>query len=265
MHPEGKMITVETWTEQMVETSFTTSSSFQIWLVTKGRLTVRINGTRVRLDPSMALMLDCGQLTRVERAEDSFHMDVISVDPFDLFSPLLAEQYVTPYIERIGYYVAHSTVPTDKAMLDTIDKAVRRLKSDSAFALLDATLQLAVVWRYWIQRTPVMRQHGYDRMDHMISYIHDHDTMKLSLEDIAAAGGLSRAECCRYFSKWGDTSPLAYVQDVRMQRAARLLCETDLAVAEVANQLGFTSVSHFVQTFKKIHNRTPLAYRKQKT
>lgn len=265
MHPEGYMITVETCTERRIETGFTTSSNFQIWLVTKGRLTVRINGTHVRLDPGMALMLDCGQLTKVERAEESFHMNVISVDPFDLFSPLLAEQYVTPYIERIGYYVAHSTVPTDKAMLDTIDKAVRRLKSDSAFVLLDATLQLAVIWRYWIQQTPATRPRGHDRLKRMISYIHTHDTMKLSLEEIAAAGGLSRAECCRYFSKWGDTSPLAYVQDVRMQRAARLLCETNLSVAEVANQLGFTSVSHFVQTFKRVHNRTPLAFRKQKT
>jgi AraC-like DNA-binding protein len=89
--------------------------------------------------------------------------------------------------------------------------------------------------------------------------------MKLSLDEIAAAGGLSRAECCRYFSKWGDTSPLAYVQDVRMQRAARLLHQSTDPVAEIAKRLGYTSVSHFVQTFKKVHHRTPLAFRKQKT
>ncbi|MCT4783335.1 AraC family transcriptional regulator [Exiguobacterium himgiriensis] len=259
------MITVETCTERRIETGFTTSSNFQIWLVTKGRLTVRINGTHVRLDPGMALMLDCGQLTKVERTAAPFQITIVHVDPYDLFAPALVERYVAPYIETIGYYVAHPAAPTDKATLHTIEKAVRRLKSDSAFALLDATLQLAVIWRYWIQQTPATRPPGHDRMKRMISYIHNHDTMKLTLEEIAAAGGLSRAECCRYFSKWGDTSPLAYVQDVRMQRAARLLCETYLSVAEVANQLGFTSVSHFVQTFKRVHNRTPLAFRKQKT
>ncbi|WP_445001691.1 helix-turn-helix transcriptional regulator [Exiguobacterium alkaliphilum] len=259
------MIDVQTWTEHTIETSFMTNSAFQMWLVIAGRVMLLVNGTAIQLDAGMVLMVDCGQLTKVERAEGSFHLKVVSVDPFALFSPSLAAQYVTPYVGMIGYHVLHPTDAGEKAILDTIDRAVRRLKKESIFTLLDVTLQLAVVWRYWIQRPSVTRRHGQERMQRMISYIHDHDTMKLSLEDIAAVGGLSRAECCRYFTKWGDTSPLAYVQDVRMQRAARLLCETNLSVAEVANQLGFTSVSHFVQTFKKVHIRTPLAYRKQKT
>ncbi|XCA84940.1 AraC family transcriptional regulator [Exiguobacterium mexicanum] len=265
MKVEADMIDAQSWTERTMEIGFTTNEQFQIWLVTQGQVEVRINGTRSRLRAGMALMLDRGQVTKVERTGDSFQMTMLHVDPFDLMAPPLAEQYVTPFIETIGHHMLHPAEPGDKAILETLHKVIRSLKKDSAFALLDATLQLVVVWRYWIQRPPVTRRHGQERMQRMISYIHDHDTMKLSLEDIAAAGGLSRAECCRYFSKWGDISPLAYVQDVRMQRAARLLYETDSPVAEVANRLGFTSVSHFVQTFKKVHNRTPLAFRKQKT
>ncbi|TCI30671.1 AraC family transcriptional regulator [Exiguobacterium sp. SL-10] len=265
MNVEENVIDVQSWTARTLEIGFTMTVQFQIWLVTQGEVEVQINGTRSRLRTGMALLLDRGQIIKVERNDDSFQMTMLHVDPFDLVAPPLAEQYVTPFIETIGHHVLHPAEPGDKAILETLHKVIRSLKKDSAFALLDATLQLAVVWRYWIQRQPVTRRHGHERMQRMITYIHDHDTMKLSLEDIAAAGGLSRAECCRYFSKWGDTSPLAYVQDVRMQRAARLLCETDSPVAEVANRFGFTSVSHFVQTFKKVHHQTPLAFRKQKT
>lgn len=265
MNVEENVIDVQSWTGRTMEIGFTMTVQFQIWLVTQGEVEVRINGTRSRLRTGMALLLDRGQITKVERNDDAFQMTMLHVDPFDLVAPPLTEQYVTPFIETIGHHVLHPAEPGDKAILETLHKVIRSLKKDSVFALFDATLQLAVVWRYWIQRQPVTRRHGQERMQRMITYIHDHDTMKLSLEDIAAAGGLSRAECCRYFSKWGDTSPLAYVQDVRMQRAARLLCETDSPVAEVANRFGFTSVSHFVQTFKKVHHQTPLAFRKQKT
>lgn len=265
MIPEENMIDVQTWTERTMETGFTTSSQYQIWLVTKGSVDVYLNRTCSRLDVGMALMLDCGQLTRVERTNDPFQMTAIRVDPFDLFAPPLAELYVTPFIETIGHHVLHPAEPGDKTILETINKVIRSLKRNSAFALFDGSLQLAVVWRYWIQRPPVTRRHGHERMQRMIKYIHNHDTMKLTLEEIATAGGLSRAECCRYFSKWGDTSPLAYVQDVRMQRAAHLLNHSKEPVADIAKRLGYTSVSHFVQSFKKVQTVTPLAYRKRQT
>lgn len=265
MNVEENMIDVQMWTARMMETVFRTNPKLEIWLVTQGQVDLRINGRLTRLRAGMALMIDRGQIIKVARTNDSFQMTMVRVDPFDLFAPQLTEHYVTPFIETIGHHVLHPAVPSDKVILETIDKVIRNLKKDSAFALLDATLQLAVVWRYWIQQSPVATRSGQARMKRMITYIHDHDTMKLSLEEIATAGGLSRAECCRYFTKWGDTSPLAYVQNIRMQRAARLLCETNLPVAEVAHRLGFSSVSHFVQTFKRVHGRTPLAYRKQKT
>ncbi|MEW8968232.1 MULTISPECIES: helix-turn-helix domain-containing protein [Exiguobacterium] len=266
MKVEENLIDIQEWTETTIDTTIKVNPQFQIWLITNGQLDLLVNGTRSRLRSGMALILDRGQIVKVEPKGEPFRLIVISVEPFDLFSPPLAELYVTPHAETSRSIVLHPAEPDDKAILDIIDKVIRSLKKKSSFALLDASLQLAVIWRYWIQQPQSRtKHHVQERMRLMLAYIHDHDTMKLTLEDIAATGGLSRAECCRYFTKWGDTSPLAYVQDIRMQRAARLLCETDSPVAEVANRFGFTSVSHFVQTFKKVHHQTPLAFRKQKT
>lgn len=266
MNVEENVIDVNEWTETTIETKIMTDPQFQIWLVTQGQLDILVNGKRSRLRSGMALILDRGQITKVEPKEEPFRLTVIRFIPSDLFSPSLTERYVTPYAETSHSKVLHPGEAGDKAVLDTIDKAIRSLKKKSPFALLDASLQLAVVWRYWIQQSPVAtKRHSQERMIRMITYIHDHDTMKLSLEEIAAAGGISRAECCRYFTKWGDTSPLAYVQDVRMRRAASLITESTEPIAEIANRLDYTSVSHFVQAFKKVHKQTPLAYRKRQT
>ncbi|WP_214788486.1 AraC family transcriptional regulator [Exiguobacterium sp. s21] len=266
MKVEGNLIDIQEWTETTIETTIKVNPLFQIWLITIGQLDLLVNGTRSRLRSGMALILDRGQIVKVEPKGEPFRLVVISVEPFDLFSPSLAELYVTPHAETSRSKVLHPGEPGDKPVLDIIDKVICSLKKKSSFALLDASLQLAVIWRYWIQQPQSgTKHHVQERMRLMLAYIHDHDTMKLTLEDIAATGGLSRAECCRYFTKWGDTSPLAYVQNVRMHRAARLVEESKEPIADLAHRLGYTSVSHFVQSFKKVHAVTPLAYRKRQT
>ena len=111
MNVEENMIDVQSWTGRTMEIGFTMTAQFQIWLVTQGEVEVRVNGTRSRLRAGMALILDRGQVTKVERTDDSFQMMMLQVDPFDLVAPPLADCYVTPFIETIGHHVLHPAEP----------------------------------------------------------------------------------------------------------------------------------------------------------
>ena len=57
-------------------------------------------------------------------------------------------------------------------------------------------------------------------------------------------------------SKYGQES-------VRMARAAKLLRESDLAVAEIIEQVGYQNDSFFRRKFKETYGRTPAQYRKK--
>lgn len=101
-------------------------------------------------------------------------------------------------------------------------------------------------------------------MKQMLSWIQQHYGEKIMLEDIAKAGQLSRSECCRYFKRILNTTPLNYVMDYRIQKSLILLQQAEANVTEVAYQVGFNSTSYFIDKFRKSMNITPLAYKKYK-
>lgn len=52
------------------------------------------------------------------------------------------------------------------------------------------------------------------------------------------------------------------LQQVRMEKAQVLLQDTNLSVANIANQIGYETTEHFIRTFKKSLHMTPTAYRR---
>lgn len=59
------------------------------------------------------------------------------------------------------------------------------------------------------------------------------------------------------FQKQYQTSPLAYRNHLRMSRAMVMITSTDLSVSEISDQLGFSHVQHFCNSFRKENNITP--------
>lgn len=83
----------------------------------------------------------------------------------------------------------------------------------------------------------------------------------ITVDDLAAAAGLSRAHFSRMFSRTFGESPRAYLQSRRLERAAALLRHTDRSVADICAMVGLTSVGSFTTTFARVYGRPPAAYR----
>jgi AraC-like DNA-binding protein len=83
----------------------------------------------------------------------------------------------------------------------------------------------------------------------------------LSVEDLAAAAGLSRAHFSREFRRAFGISPHAYLLTRRLERAAALLRNTDNSVAEVCLAVGLQSIGSFTTSFKRTYGLSPTAYR----
>jgi AraC-like DNA-binding protein len=83
----------------------------------------------------------------------------------------------------------------------------------------------------------------------------------LTVDDLAAAAGLSRAHFSREFRRAFGESPHAYLLTRRLERAAALLRNTDWPVVEVCLSVGLTSLGSFTTSFKRAYGLTPTAYR----
>ena len=81
-------------------------------------------------------------------------------------------------------------------------------------------------------------------------------------EDVCAKNiSLSRCYFSRNFKTVTGRSFKEYLNLVRIEHANTLLSTTELSVSEIASICGFNSASHFIYTYKKVENITPLAFR----
>ncbi len=65
------------------------------------------------------------------------------------------------------------------------------------------------------------------------------------------------------FKRYCHIPPNQYLMRLKLNKAAYLLLTTDLAVKEVAYQVGFSDPYHFSKSFRKFHGHSPQQYRQQ--
>ena len=73
---------------------------------------------------------------------------------------------------------------------------------------------------------------------------------ELSVEQIGEEMGLSRVQLYRKVKALTGQSPVELLRTARLQRGKRLLETTDMTIAEVAYDVGFSSPSYFTKCFK---------------
>ncbi len=94
-------------------------------------------------------------------------------------------------------------------------------------------------------------------------YIRDHLSEGLSLAAISKSAGLSPFHFARRFKQATGQAPHQYVVSHRLEKSRQLLVETQLALAEVAQQSGFCDQSHFTAHFRRQFGITPRRFREQ--
>lgn len=110
--------------------------------------------------------------------------------------------------------------------------------------------------------TPVFRKNSNLQRE-MISYIQEHFSEKITLKTLGDEFHLSEKYISRYFKDQFSISFMQYVAHLRIEKAKKMLRETENSVMEVALSCGYPSVNFFIRSFKEANEMTPLQYRKQ--
>lgn len=84
----------------------------------------------------------------------------------------------------------------------------------------------------------------------------------LALLEVAHAVGLSATHFARRFKRSTGSAPHQYLMRCRVERARRLLAETDNAIAQVALACGFAHQEHLTRVFRRLSGETPARFRR---
>ena len=95
------------------------------------------------------------------------------------------------------------------------------------------------------------RRETFTRLARVTDLIHSCYDRAITIDELAEAAHWSRFHMMREFKAVHGISPYEYLQRRRTQTAARLLCSTELSVAEIAERTGFHERSTLVRRLRR--------------
>ena len=109
-------------------------------------------------------------------------------------------------------------------------------------------------WREEAEQVKIIREIHDDLAQHM--------DRRVTIEELAHRYLINPTTPKTVFKEVYGSSLAAHMKEHRMERAAALLRETDLSVAEIAGQVGYESQSKFTAAFKEQFGQLPKEYRR---
>lgn len=95
-----------------------------------------------------------------------------------------------------------------------------------------------------------------------VEYIKTNFSKYISLEELAAICNMNKYTFCREFKKTYSITPFDYLLHVRIQKAKKILADSNMAIKNVSISTGFNDTGYFCRIFKKFENYTPTEFRR---
>lgn len=103
---------------------------------------------------------------------------------------------------------------------------------------------------------------GNTYVNQAISYIQNHISEPLQVDEIARYVGLNRSYLNMLFKQHTGLSPLKYIQRFRLTKAKHLLESSRLSVSAIAYSCGYQRPESLIKIFRQTAGISPAAYRR---
>ena len=103
-----------------------------------------------------------------------------------------------------------------------------------------------------------------DQCKKILRYIQDNYDSKIRLSELAAVLDMNPQYFCRFFKTHFHTTPVSYINQYRVTRAADLLTGSTRSILEISLHTGFESPSYFAAIFRRTFGMSPEEYRKNR-
>ncbi len=238
--------------------------------VLSGSMDYNVNGEIVHLKAGQGIMVNARQVHygfSSEQNECDFYC--ILLHPMLLcISQNIDREFVSPILSdsSLPYILLDSQTDWQKKLLSDIED-IYLCKGKPNAPLYVQNL----FYHIWIilseNALKVRRAKRQDRnlsvLKDMLVFVQKNYASKITLADIAKSGNVSKSTCLSIFKKYLQDTPTNYLIGYRLKRAMRLLEDREWSVTEIALSVGFSGVSYFAETFKKVYGCSPSEYRQK--
>lgn len=150
-----------------------------------------------------------------------------------------------------AHELTNAVQPADEILLPDILGVAETIFSDSMFTRLDA-----VLIEHLKRRPPV-----YSRIDSVIRHMEkSHDQLRVS--ELAEMCFKSRRQFERNFLEVAGLPAKLFAEIIRFRRASAMLARSNLPLAQIAADLGYSDQSHLTHEFSRFYGQPPSRLRK---
>ncbi len=206
------------------------------------------------------------------KLEDSENPDV-SVALY--INPVKVVEHLKPFIDTqtVKSFFQQSTrgisiIGTKKEAMTSLLQNMIHQKNVSLLAsfiqILDLLLDSEEL--VWLNGASLMSAYSNDaqgRVAQLMGFIQQNFRTEITLEKAASVTGLQLHSFCRFFKSLTHRTFSDFINEVRVGFACQLLQHSDIPITQVAFESGYSNISYFNRSFRKIHRITPREYRAQ--
>jgi len=244
----------------------------QFSIVTEGSVLFQSQGEQYTLYAGEGVFINSGFLHMTKPKSPDGTYICIDADTKLISSfpgSMIEETYFRPFIgsERMAVIPLYPDKAWSASILDDIMKVYNCFIEKEYGHELQISAILMRVWEGLLKSDagsrnfPTYLDVGQRMMKDIITYIENHYTEKITLDDILSDIHLSKGECCRAFKRNANITIFEYLIAYRIQKSAELLTGTAMTISQIALSVGFSNSSYFTEIFKKHTNQTPSEYR----
>lgn len=192
-------------------------------------------------------------------------------------NPVKVVEFLKPFIDTqsLKSFFQQSTrgISITGAKKEAIVSHLQKMIHKKNVSLLASFIQVLdlilepeeLIWLNSASVLPAYSKDSQGRVAQLMDFIQQNFRTEITLEKAASVAGLQLHSFCRFFKLLTHRTFSDFVNEVRIGFACQLLQHSDIPITQVAFESGYSNISYFNRSFKKIHRMTPKDFRKNTT
>ena len=192
-------------------------------------------------------------------------LDAYELPLFELFFPSGGRRLNTELFARPLLHLTGTEVEITAKKLLQLRNLLRNPGHGNCFKAQGIFIEI-IAFLAEKKNEKVISKWNFPGLGAVFELMHKNFNRQITVDELATAAYTSKRTFLRQFKKaTGGIPPMEYLQNLRLQHAAKMLYSTDYSISEIAIMCGFCDSSHFSKCFTRRHRQSPRSYRKSRT
>lgn len=247
-------------------------STYELYYLLEGERYYFIDKETYLVRAGNLVLIKPNQIHKTSLAETSYHNRILLQIQGEMLNPFLKANGL-PILEELysaGVIVAVSgqeRMEMEALLLQLGEELVKKSIHYEAMIKLKLAELFLMISRHktssvFYQETQKAQTLKHQKVHEVADYLLDHSETGETLEELAMRFYISKSYLSRIFKEVTSFTVNEYRTISRIKKAQNLLVHGDYSVTEIAELLGFESITYFERVFKKYVDMRPLQYRK---